>query len=367
MRYSAEYALNAAGAFALVLATTVFTGCGKENANVVNVKKPPLVSVISVQKADPAQKIVLSGQIKARHETALGFRVAGKIATRNIDAGQTVKAGEVLYTLDDTDYELKVNAMRAAENAAKAVLDNARDELGRHQRMLDKQFISQAQYDRVKSGFDQAQAGYDAAVAARKNAENDASYTKLVGDQPAIVSEVLADVGQVVSAGMPVMMLSDTSDVEAEAYIPEKYASQIKIGDASIIRVSSAGSDSYEGSIREIAGMADPRTRTYRARITFRKTPQNLRLGMSANVVISVPLRNHGVIIPPEAVCDGDKPHIWIVGSDGTATKRDIQIEGIQDGSFIVSGVSEGENVVIDGARFIYAAEKVRISSDSSK
>jgi membrane fusion protein, multidrug efflux system len=352
---------------ALAALAVGLAGCKKENAAPENVKQPPLVSVIAARNADSAQKVALSGQIKARHETALGFRVAGKIATRAVDAGQTVKAGDLLYTLDDTDYELKVNAMQAAETAAKSKLDNANDELGRHQRMLDKALISQAQYDRVKSGCEQAKAGYEAACAARKNAENDAGYTKLVADGTAIVSEVLADSGQVIAAGMPVLMLSQTNEVEAEIYIPEKYASLVKIGDAASIHVSSVGTGAYEGYLREVAGNADPRTRTYRARVAFKETPQNLRLGMSADATISVPLSKPGALIPPESVCDGDKPHVWIVGADTVAQKRNIEILGVQNGRFIASGVGEGESIVVEGARFLSTPEKVRTSQNSAE
>jgi len=367
MRNTISQIIGTATTASLAALAMALAGCSKEHTATENVKKPPLVSVIAAKNADSTQKIALSGQIKARHETALGFRVAGKIATRNVDAGQTVKAGDVLFTLDDTDYQLKVNAMRAAETAAKAVLDNANDELARHRRMLDKQLISQAQFDRVQHSVNEAQAGYDASIAARKNAENDADYTKLVADGPAIVSEVLADAGQVIGAGMPVMMLSETNEMEAEAYIPEKYSPLVKIGDAATISVPSVGTESVEGTLREVAGMADPRTRTYRARVAFKQVPQGLRLGMSADVFLFVPLPKKGILVPPEAVCDGGKPNVWIVGADGVAQRRDIEIEGVQDGMFIASGIDEGESIVVEGARFITEPEKVRTSSSTAK
>lgn len=350
--------------FAVMGMAAVIAGCGNNGEKGEVVKTPPLVSVIQIKDAAPTQLVILSGQLRARHETALGFRVAGKIATRNVDAGQTVKAGDILFTLDDADYQLRVDAMRAQEVAAKARYDNATDELGRHQRMLDKELVSQAQFDRVKSACDQAKAGYDAAVSGRVNAENDAQYTKLVADGPAIISEVLADVGQVVGAGTPVTTTARMDEIEAEVYIPEKYAAQVKLGERAAVRVNAFGETQIEGEIREIAGMADPRTRTYRARIEFKKPHASLKLGMSADVLLDVPLVRPGVLVPPEAICDGEVPHVWIIGADSQAVRADVVVEGAQDGRFIVSGIKSGEMLIVDGARFLKGPQKVRTVGD---
>lgn len=341
-------------------------GCGGAGSEKAAEKTSLLVSVTKVAPAAPRQAVTLSGQLRAEHERALGFRIAGKIASRKVDAGQTVKAGDVLFTLDAADYQLKVDAMRASETSAKAVLDNAADELARHSRMLEKDLVSQAQFDRVQSAYDQAKAGYDAAVAARVNAENDLSYTELVADAPSIISEVLADVGQVVAAGTPVLMTANADEMEAEAYIPEKYASQVRIGDKAAIRVLALGPDFLEGTVREVAGMADPRTRTYRARFGFAKTPTRPRLGMSADVRIDVPLARLGVLVPPEAICDGDTPHVWVYGPDSQALRYDVVVEGAQDGFFIVSGIAPGESIIVEGARFINTPQKVRMVGNSA-
>jgi RND family efflux transporter MFP subunit len=335
-------------------------GCGGERTERAAAKTEPLVSIAKVIPAAPSQSVILSGQLRAEHETALGFRIAGKIASRKVDAGQTVKAGDVLFTLDAADYQLKVDAMRASETAAKAVLDNAGDELARHSRMLEKDLVSQAQFDRVQSSFNQAKAGYDAAVAARVNAENDLRYTQLVADAPAIISEVLADAGQVVAAGTPVLMTANANEMEAEAYIPEKFASRVKIGDKAAIRISALAPEYIEGTVREVAGMADPRTRTYRARFGFAKATVGLRLGMTADVRIDVPLARPGVLVPPEAICDGDTPHVWVYGPDSQALRRDVVVEGAQDGAFIVSGIEPGTSIIVEGARYINTPQKVR-------
>jgi RND family efflux transporter MFP subunit len=360
------YSFSLAMTVAVSCAASLLSGCGKDESQSASVKVPPLVSAIEARTAASTQSVVLSGQLRAQHETALAFRVAGKIATRNVDAGQSVKAGDVLFTLDDTDYNLRLTAMRAQESAAKAVLDNANQELARHQRMLEKQLISQAQFDRVSHSCVEAKAGYDAAVSARKNAENDSHYTKLVADSPAIISEVLADVGQVVGAGTPVLMTARDNEIEAEAYIPEKFASLVKIGDAAAIRVNAVGNAT--GVLREVAGMADPRTRTYRARIAFKNPAAELRLGMSADVTLQVPLAKSGVLVPADAICDGHgmPVHVWVIGTDGVARIQNIATEGVQNGMFIVSGVNPGDKIVVDGARFLTTPGKVRVAGEDS-
>ena len=140
----------------------------------------------------------------------------------------------------------------------------------------------------------------------------------------------------------------------------------MKIGDAAAVKIGS--SLKAEGSLREVAGMADPRTRTFRARIAFKETPAGIRLGMSADVTISVPLVQSGVLIPPEALCDGRGTpiHVWIVGADGVAQARPVETEGVQEGLFVVSGVNPGEKIVVDGARFLTTPGKVRVAQDNA-
>lgn len=341
-------------------ALLLFSSCGREE-NAQSVKVAPLVSAVEAREAAPAQKIVLSGQVKARTESPLGFRVAGKIAQRGVDAGQSVRKGDLLFRLDNADYLLKVSAMKAQEEAAKARADNAAQELERHKRMLEKELVSQAQFDRVQSGCEQAQGAYLAAKSARENAENDASYTNLTADADGIVSEVLADAGQVVGAGMPVCILARAGEFEAEVYLPEKYASRVRVGDVALVRVSAVSAVWNEAKIREIAGMADPRTRTYRSRLSF--TGVVPHLGMSCDAAVNVPFEAPGVLVPPEAVCDGEHPHVWIAGDDSVARKTSVVIEGVQDGCFVVSGVEKASRVIVDGARFLTADGKVRLAS----
>jgi len=350
----------------IMLCALALSACKGETSAEAAGGEGPLVSTITVEQAEPVQHIILAGQIRARHETALGFRVAGKIKTRNVDAGQQVKAGELLFTLDDADYMLKVSAMKAQEAVAQSRLDNAADELERHRRMLTNELVSQAQFDRVQSAYNQAKAALDAAISGRENADNDAGYTHLLAGRPAIVTDLLADVGQVVAAGQPVLTIAGLDEMEAEIYIPENYVSAVKVGDEVSVDSGISSSKTSQGRIREIAGMADSRTRTYRARISITETPPELRLGMSVNATIGVPLPAEGVLLPPQAICDGvnDRAHVWVLGEGNTATMREITVLGVQDGQFIAKGVKAGEHVIVEGSRFLTASQKVRVSGN---
>ncbi|HLO61798.1 MAG TPA: efflux RND transporter periplasmic adaptor subunit, partial [Azonexus sp.] len=171
---------------------------------------PPTTPAVLVQPAASATAAgtVYTGEIRARHEVDLAFRVGGKIAARLVDAGAEIKAGQPLARLDPADLQLAAGSARAQLAGAESDLATARAERERYAGLLAKKFVSQAAFDAKDNAFNGAQARLEQARAQSQVSGNQAAYGTLSSETPAIVTAVLADAGQVVSAGQPVLRVA---------------------------------------------------------------------------------------------------------------------------------------------------------------
>ena len=210
-----------------------------------------------------------AGEVKARYETALGFRINGKIVQRGVEVGGRVSAGTVLARLDPADYRLKHLEAEAELAAAWAQRNKAATDLERYAALLDKQVVSKSEYTDYLNTFDVAKARLKQAEAELEVTRNQTTYTELTTERDGIVTALEAEVGQVVAAGQTVARLALDGDREAVIAVPEHRLDDLNRPDTIRIRLWALPNRDYRGRIREIAPGADPVTRTYRVRITI--------------------------------------------------------------------------------------------------
>jgi RND family efflux transporter MFP subunit len=291
-----------------------------------------------------------SGEVRARFETTLGFRIPGKITARLVDAGAVVKAGQPLARLDAADA-----ALQAAQAKAQLVL--ARAEAKRYRDLRAKNFVSQAALDAREATLQsaEAQAGL---------ASNQAIYTTLVADRAGVIAAVLAEPGQVVMAAQPVFNLAPDGEREVAIALPETEVAKLTVGMPAEVALWSQGDKAppIAGKIREISPAADPLTRTYAARIALPAAPARLPLGLSATVRFPGLAAGQAMHIPLSAVVHKDKtPAVWIVGADNTVQLKPITLGAFSDKwASVTGGLSGGEKIVTAGANRLTMGEKVR-------
>ena len=168
--------------------------------------------------------------MRARVESRLGFRVAGKITRRQAELGQHVKAGQVLAQLDPQDYQLAADAARAQHAAALTNRDLAAADLKRYRDLREQNFISGAELERRETTYKAAQAQLEQAQAQLASQGNQASYTTLVADVPGVITAIEAEPGQVVAAGTPVVRIAQDGARDVVFAVPEDRAALIKPG-----------------------------------------------------------------------------------------------------------------------------------------
>ena len=299
-----------------------------------------------------------SGEVRARIETTLGFRIAGKIIERRADVGMAVKAGQVLARIDPTDAGLQ-----AAQAEAQRALAAA--ELTRYRDLKARNFIS-------ASALDARETAFSAAEAQARLAKNQAAYTCLVADHAGVIGLVLAEPGQVVTVGQPVFRMAPDGDREIAIALPESEVSGFKLGQPAQVTfwaAPGAAGKPLEGRLREVSPVADPVTRTYAARVSLKNADPLLPLGMTATVRFpSAAAGAKKLTVPLTAIIQqGDRPAVWKVGADNTLTLQAVSVAEFTDrGAVVTGGLAEGERIVTAGVNLLAAGEKVRIATPAA-
>lgn len=337
----------------ILVAAAALSACSKEAPPPAKVERPALVYVVGAQARGGGN--VYSGEIRARHEAQLGFRIGGKIVERFVDAGAVVKAGQPLARLDAADAGLQAGAAESQYQLAKADAERYRD-------LYAKGFVS-------KSALDAKETALKAAVAQEGLARNQAGYTTLSADRNGVVASVLAEVGQVVGAGQAVLRVAQDGEREVAISIPESHLAALKIGAPAEVTLWSGDDEArYTGRLRELAPAADPVSRTYPARVALKNADARLALGMTARVRFGSGGKG-GFIVPLTAIFQqADKHAVWIVAEDRSVSLRPVNVAAYSDdGAVITQGIAAGERIIAAGVHKLFAGEKIRIAESGAK
>lgn len=331
----------------LLLALLAACG-GGEGAPAASARPPRVVKAITVGAGATAHELVYSGEVRARIETPLAFRVGGKLVERAVEVGTRVRAGQPLARLDATDLQLALTQAEANQALAAA-------ELKRSEALRAQNFISQAALEAKATAA-------TAAAAQAKLARNQASYATLVADAPGVIAAVLAEPGQVVAAGQPVFRLARDGEREVAIAIPETRLAGLAVGAAATVELWAG--KTYRGRLRELAPAADPASRTYAARVTILDPDAEVALGRSASVRFAQ-AQQAALVVPLAALIQaGDQPAVWVIGADDTVSLRPVSVLRYDDaGAQIGAGLARGERIVAAGAFLLSAGEKVRVAT----
>jgi len=307
---------------------------------------------------------IYSGDIQARYDTSLGFRIGGKIIDRRVSVGDVVESGTLLARLDPEDAQLAIANASAQLSAAKADQEMARSDLQRYSALRKKNYASQAELTRYRNKNNVAHARLKQAEAALAVAQNQSAYTELHSDRSGVITDVMAEEGEVVAAGHTVFKLALEENKEVDISVPENRLQQIKTTEKIDINLWAVPNKSFEGRIREISPGADPVTRTYRVKITLLNPIPEVQLGMTASARFRRPIPGQVTRLPLTALYQRDgKPAVWLVNSqEMKVSLQDVSVVEYQETSVIVGdGLSNGDRVVTAGVHKLTVGQQVRL------
>lgn len=336
---------------------SLLVACGQEPTSATIIRPAMVVQPLpSSQSTDS-----YPGEVRARFEPELAFRIGGKVSKRLVEEGQRVKLNQPLAELDAQDVRLQLDAIRAQVAAAEANLQLVRSERDRYKTLMDRQMVSRSQFDNAENLYRSGEARLKQIKAELTVADNQTSYTVLRAPQDGVVAKRMVEVGQVVAAGQTVFTLAADGEREVLISLPEQNFSRFKIGQPVTVELWTQREQRFPGRIRELSPAADPRSRTFAARIAFAAGKIPADLGQSARVFIEAE-RAVPLAVPLSAVtAEAGSSYVWRVAADNTLKRVPVKLGPYgQESVPVLEGLTASDWIVAAGVHVLHEGEQIR-------
>jgi RND family efflux transporter MFP subunit len=328
------------------------------------VVKPVFVTTVAPMNATQAR--TFTSVVRARVESDIGFRTAGKVVERLVEIGDTVKAGEVLARLDPADYQLAVKAATDQVQAASVDAQQAASDEARFRRLLVDGSVGAADHERQKARADAAAARLDQANRQLELARNREGYATLLAPYPGVVTGLRFERGQVLAEGQPVISLAREGEREIVAELPEDWVGRAR----NLVATAAPWNDPASRVrlvLRELSPQASALGRTYRARYSAaaesRAPVAALPLGSTMQLTLSGPQAGPATAVLPVSalVKASGSAGVWALDAKGSGLVfTSVQVVSIDDATVHVTGLTVGSRVVSVGAQKLDAGIAVR-------
>lgn len=346
---------------AAVAATVLMAvaGCGKSEQQAGT--QPTLVRSMKVIKRDTPLVYDYTGFVEAQQEMELKAQVNGQITGKFFNGGDTVKAGQVLYSIDQRTY--KANLLNAQANLAnaRASLANASINAERYSKLYAQNAVSKQTLDDAIMQRDQARAAVDAQQALLENAQVDIAETNVTAPFDGRIDTTALEVGNYVVAGQTVMTkISNTDPVfvkfsMAEPEYLKLVSSKADNGSATLDNLSIVLSDGstydLKGRVAEVNRGINDSTGTLTIKALFENPDRFLLPGMFAHVQATAGIKEDALLVPQRAVTElMYKKFVYIIGDDNKVTMKEVVL-GPRVGRLwmVESGLDGAENIVVEG------------------
>jgi RND family efflux transporter MFP subunit len=345
----------------LLLSLPLLAACQAEPPAAAAPAPPRPVQVVEVRPSAAEQSSAHTGVVRARHEVDLGFRAAGRIATRLVELGEWVEPGQPLATIDPADLTLALRAAEAELAAAEASARQAANDAARSRALLAAGHVAAAFDDQRQAS---ARSTAERAAAARAQLElarNRLAYTTLLAPHRGVVTALLAEAGQVVPEGQAVLRLADPAERELLVRVPESALPDLARAQAEA-RFWARPDQPQRATLREVAPQADTQLRTYAVRFALPEAPDWIALGMTGTVRLSTPASS-AATLPLSALHDrGEGPMVWRLLPEGRVEAVPVRVLTLGAQTVAVSGgLAMGDQVVSLGPQLLDPQSRVRV------
>jgi len=350
------------------LLLTISSGCSDQSKPTQAVSRP--VKVFRIEENAVAGARSFAGEVRARVETPLSFRVAGKLLERKVEVGDQVRKGQLLALLDGNDYRLAVQGLKAQLAASQSDSKFLRNDLARYRELLAQRVISPPEFERHETAYTTARERTAALEAQLGQALNQLNYTELHADRDGVVTALAVEAGQVLAAGQTVVTLAQLDEKEIHFDVPEHRLPEIRRQQDINVSLWSDEQRLLKARIREIASAADPASRTYRIKATLLEGLDAAQLGMTATIHIAANTSSR-IAIPLSAVYSPqkqpDRHSVWLV-DEQTATVKSVPVrlgETLAGERITVEGLAAGQLLVSAGVQRLAEGQAVRLPEQS--
>lgn len=405
----------------ITLSISSFAGCGSKKTSATTSEEQVAAISVETKTIKPEtieQYINVSSKVLAENEISVLPKVSGTVKKVNFKLGDTVKAGDVLFEIDDTDTRIQVQQAQAAVNSAQAgyeaqagaSLDNQVYQLEKNVENIQIQYNDllknlnhtkelyavggaskkevddlQSSVDKVKLQLDTAkenlektrneivsatrnasQAQISQAQASLESAKVQLDRTKVVAEIDGVISSCNVTVGSIASPQSPAMTIVNMDNVKLKLNVSDDAINKLTPGSKAYVTISAASDKVYEGTVANISPAADSQTLLYPVEVYLTNTDGNIKPGMFASIKLVLDNVENTISVPLNAVLEkSGEQYVFVVDeSTNTAVKTTVTT-GVknEENIEILSGVKEGQKVVIKGQDFISDGSAVNITA----
>lgn len=323
------------------------------------------VRVQPVEPADYAATAKMTGDVQARVQSDLSFRVGGKITQRKVDVGDRVGAKQVLAQLDPRDLQVNVDSAQAEVTAQQARVKQTQAAFERQVKLLPKGYTSQSEYDNAQAELHSSRSALAAAQAQLADAREQLSYTALVADAPGVITARKAEVGQVVQATAPIFSLARDGDRDAVFNVYESLFVDPPVDQPVTVALLDNPAIKATGRIREVTPAVSAQSGTLQVKVALQNVPASMPLGAVVSASLSGQVKP-SVALPWAALTkDAKDPAVWLVDNDSKVSLQKVNVARYLTGQVIVSdGLQQGQRVVIAGGQLLHPGMQVEIAEE---
>lgn len=355
----------------LLLITPVLLLCACKEEAVILEEPVKAVKTITIQEASNTNTRAISGTVKSSDESALSFRVGGRVATVNVNIGDKVKKGQILAKLDQKEYALDVKTAKAQLASARAELVEKTDALQRQKNLKEKDYVAQAAVDQAQAAFGAAKSGFDVAKTALDNAQDDFDNTTLKAPFDGAISSRSVDPFTEVNAGGTVFELQSEGSLKVEVLMPETLVRDITLDQEVKVQFPTLKNTTVTGNISEIGAKAETGN-AFPVKIQIAETNNDIRSGMTAQVIFNfggedtspvylIPASALDLRIPPEGQeSDRTKSPVFVV-ENGLVQKRVVRLRDLRSNEIeVTQGLKAGDVLIVAGVPYLREGQKVK-------
>ncbi|MDE2420565.1 MAG: efflux RND transporter periplasmic adaptor subunit [Gammaproteobacteria bacterium] len=342
-----------------VLFVVSSVGCSKPETPQTKLT-PVLVTTITPSEGQDQRRFTAT--ISPRYQTALSFRVSGKVVERLVEVGQTVHSGQVLARLDPMDYSLAAKAAQDQFRAAQADANQAVSDEARFRRLMADGSVGAADHERQKTRAESALALQSQSQQNLDLANNRLKYATLTAPNAGLITDLNFEVGQNVAEGTPIAHLSQQGVMEVVFDVPEDLVNQLTSWHAQA-RLSTADASLTDLSLREVSPAATEPSKTFQAKyriVGSTQAQENLKQGTNVDLILTHPQPTHMVKLPASALQQNtDHPFVWILSGEHGLKQQPVHVEKYSNDDVWLSGLQDGMRVVTAGVQKLDAGLQI--------
>jgi RND family efflux transporter MFP subunit len=351
---------------AVALLAVALGGCTDHSAG--STKPAEFVRTLVVAQQQHQGSVRLTGQLQARFQAELSFRVSGRVVARFVDVGAHVDAGQLLATIDPAEQQADVDAANAAVVAADFRLRIAKATFDRQNTLLGDGFTTRVAFDQAQEELRSAESSLETANSQLGTAKDYLDYTELRAGVAGIITERHLEIGQVVQAAQPVLTLAQDGERDAVFDVSESIFFRDLDGSAVSLALLSDRNIAAIGHVREVSPAVDQKSLTVRVKVTIENPSAAMTLGSAVAGTASLKPAAQTTLPWTALMATGSRPAGWVVDpATTTVAMKPVTIGGHEAGLVVIEqGLEPGDRVVVDGGKLLSSGQSVSYDKDPS-